>query len=201
MIEFLIYDILRQWGIKESGQFLIEAFEREGSPAFLADIYVSRGEELGVFGNSPRDEACISKEDFEAIGQLLTKRIDAGYKENTLADAPFYYNIVRCWSHLSDCEAAKTWLTEGMADNAKFMAKVCKGLVAYSVDENGRHYSMEERPDARWCQLDVLVKAGSKHCNDSKLTEDERRRISAVVVGAKRFCEADVGGSIPAEEK
>ncbi len=200
MIGFLIYDILKQWGIRKSGQFLIEAFEREGSPSFLADIYVSRGEELGVFGNPPRDEACISKEDFEAIGQLLMKRIDAGYKENTLADAPFYYNIVRCWSHLSDCEAAKTWLTEGMADNATFMAKVCKGLVAYSVDETGRHYSMEERPDARWYQLDDLVDAGMKHCNDPKLTEDERRRIDAVLVGARRFCEADDRGSRGEEE-
>ena len=129
------------------------------------------------------------------------KRIDAGYKEKALADAPFYYNIVRCWSHLSDGKSAKTWLTEGMADDARFMANVCKGLVAYSVDENGRQYSMEERPDARWYQLNFLVEAGLRHCNDSKLTEDERRRISAVVVGAKRFCEADVGGSMPAEEK
>lgn len=201
MIGFLIYEVLKQWGPEEAGQFLIEAFKRDGSPAFLADVYVSRGEELGTFGNPSREEACIAKEDFAALGQLLIERINASHKDGTLAEAPFYYNVIRCWVHLSDGETAKSWLTDGIVDSAEFMAKVCKGLVAYSIDENGRHYSMEVRPDATLYQLDVLVDAGVQHRDDSKLTEDERRRISAVVEGAKRFREADARSGTPTGEK
>ncbi|MDD9995986.1 MAG: P-loop NTPase fold protein, partial [Dehalococcoidia bacterium] len=114
MIGFLIYEILKQWGQEEAGQFLIEAFERERSAAFLADVYVSRGEEFGIFGDPPREEACISKKDFEALGQVLLNRINSSYEDGTLSDAPFYFNIVRCWVHLSDRETVKSWLTEGI---------------------------------------------------------------------------------------
>ena len=190
MIGFLIYDVLKQWEVKEAGQHLIEASKKDGSPAFLADVYVSRGEELGIFGDPPREEACISKEDFDTLGQILMEKISISYEDGTLSDAPFYFNIVRCWVHLSDGEAAKAWLTQGIVESGEFMAKVGSGLLAYSIDENGRHYSMESQPDPTLYQLDVLVDAGEKHCSDSKLTENERQRVSAVVVGAKRLFEA-----------
>ena len=127
MIGFLVYDVLKQWELKEAGEHLIEAFKKHDSAAFLADVYVSRGEELGVFGDPPREEACISKGDFEALGHGLMETICTCYEDGTLSDAPFYFNIVRCWIHLSDGHAAKTWLTRGIVESGEFMAKVASG--------------------------------------------------------------------------
>ena len=201
LIGFLIYDVLNQWGKEAAGQRLVESFKGAASPAFLADVYASRAEELGIFGKRRQEEACISKEHFEALGQLLIGRIDASHEDGTLSDAPFYYGILKSWIHLSDGETAKSWLAEGIADSAEFMAKVCIGLVAYSLDENGRHYSMKMRPDGKLYPLDLLAEAGVKHCDDPKLTEDEQRRISAVVEGVRRFHEADNSNSKPAGGK
>ena len=60
---------------------------------------------------------------------------------------------------------------------------------------------MESWPDPELYQLDILVDAGVKHCTDSKLTEDERQRVSAVVVGAKRLLEAKNRGGTSAGER
>ncbi|MDE0696629.1 MAG: P-loop NTPase fold protein [Boseongicola sp.] len=201
LLRFLIYDVLKQWGKEEAGLRLIESFKGAKSPAFLADVYAAKAEELGIFGNPRRQEACISKEHFEALGQLLIEKIDASYENGTLSDAPFYFSILKSWIHLSDGETAKSWLAEGIVDSAEFMAKVCIGLVAYSLDENGRNYSMETQPDATLYPLELLAEAGVKHCDDPKLEEDERRRISAVVEGIRRFREADDSNSKPAGGK
>ena len=191
LIGFLIYDMLKQWGLEKSGVYLLEAFKKGSSPSFLAEIYVSRGYEFGIFHEPARDEPCITQTDFETLGEVLLDGIEARYKDGTLSHGPFYFNIVRSWIYLSSGESAKKWLTEGISGSAEFMAKVCIGLVAYSIGTDGRHYKMDERPDPELYQLDVLVNAGMKHCKEAKLTEDQRRRISAVVSGAETFLESE----------
>ena len=198
LINFLIYDMLMQWGLEKSGEYLLEAFKKGGSPAFLAEVYATRGRELGIFHEPPRDQPCITASNFEKLGEVLIDKIETGYKDGTLSDAPFYFNIVRSWIHLSTSESAKSWLKEGIFGSGEFMAKVCIGLVAYSIGTDGRHYEMHDRPDPELYELDVLVDAGIKHCKEAELTEEQRHKISAVITGAKRFLESKEIKSSPA---
>lgn len=201
LIGFLIHDVLSQWGVERAGKNLIEIFKKEGSTAFLADVYVWRGEELGIFQNTSRDSPCISPEDFQSLGTVIIEKINEGYEDGTLASAPYYFNILKSWIQLSNGVQAKSWLNDGISLDGKFMAKACIGILAYRVGNNGRHYSMREQPDPALYELENLIVAGGKHLEKSNLTEDERRRITATVDGVKKFLESDIEGSKPSTDK
>ena len=195
-IDFLVYSMLERLGSSEAGQHLIEAFENEKSPAFLADIYVSRGRELGVFETTSKERPCIGMQDFDRLGTILIQKIRTALGNGTLADAPFYFDIVRSWMHLSDSAEAKAWLETGYADNGEFMAKTCIGLVAYSIDEDGRHYTMETRPDPTIYNLELLRSAGRQHLEDGQLTKDQIDLITAVVNGCEQHLKFTRSGAI-----
>ena len=186
-IDLLVYSMLERWGLAGAGEHLNRAFEREESPAFLADIYVSRGRELGVFDRTSAERPCIEIQDFEELGKTLLNRIRKALRHGTLADAPFYFDIVRSWAHLSDPNEVKAWLEAGITDSAEFMSKVCIGLVAYTTSTKGRHYEMHQRPDSVLYDLDLLRLAGKQHLEGEQLTEDQIGLITAVVSGSDRF--------------
>lgn len=196
-IDLLVYSMLERWGLAAAGEHLNRAFEREESPAFLADIYVSRGRELGVFDRTSKERPCIVMQDFEALGKILISKIENALRHGTLADAPFYFDIVRSWAHLSDPNEAKAWLETGITDSGEFMAKLCIGLVAYTTSTERRRYEMHERPDPNFYDLDLLRLAGRQHLERGQLTEDEVGLITAVVSGSDQFLKStepsDVG--------
>ena len=186
-LSFLVYEILKQWDPSEAGDHLAEVFEKTDSPGFLADVYVSRGGEFGVFRRVSTDLPPITEQAFERLGQTLIEKIEQAREDGTLSAAPLYSDIVRSWGHLSTPDVPKAWLEEGIARSEEFMAKACLSLVMYTSGTDGRHYKMAERPDSKVYDLEAFLAAGKEHLKSDSLTEDQRRLITAVMHGAETF--------------
>lgn len=188
---FLVYEILKQWDPSEAGRHLVQAFRKTDSPGFLADIYVSRGLEFGVFSGGSTDVPPITEQAFASLGQILLEKIERACRDGTLSAAPFYFDIVKSWGYLSSHDAPKAWLKEGIAHSEEFMAKACLGLVRYTSDTEGRNYNMAGRPDSKVYDLEAFLAAGRKHLKSDSLTKDQRRLITAAVRGAETFLQQD----------
>lgn len=184
-VGFLIRNMLEQWGLQDAGKHLIIAFQKASSVAFMADVYVDRGRETGVFHSGSSERPVIGQEDFEKLGQVLIEKIQASANDGTLAEAPFYFDIVRAWAHIAGPIAAKTWLANGMLDSAGFMAKVGVGLVSHSVGTKERRYTMRSAPEPELYDLTVLIEAGKKHLGGD-LTNDQRNLLTEILRGSER---------------
>jgi hypothetical protein len=195
-IGFLIRNMLERWGAEQAGHHLTEAFEKATSPAFMAGIYISRGRELGVLPSDSSERQIMSIEDFNRLGEILLTKVEAAASDGTLAQAPFYFDIVRSWGHLAGPEAAKAWLTAGMTDSAEFMAKAVRGLVSYSIGTSQRRYTMREQPESEFYDLSVLVVAGRKHLQQASLTQDQQSILTEIVRGSAELL---AGRSVEAE--
>ena len=186
-LTMLISTLLERWGPEQSQQCLRDAFRKQGSPAFLASVFVELGRELGVFESEVSRRQHISKDVFNELGQLAIDRIQTSRETGTLHCAPFYFEIVRTWAYVVDSNAPKEWLTNGISDNAEFMAKACIGLVSYSVGNGKRRYALREKVDEELYDTDVLLSQGRKHLMNSEVSGDQRRLIAAVVDGLEDF--------------
>ena len=193
VVDELIREMLFRWGPKEAGVRLIEAFERADSVAFLADVYVSCGRDLELIAPFSRVDCPISKTDFEKLGQVLTPKISAALRTNALGQAPYFYNIVRAWSHLTNSDKPKQWLMQGALESDEFMARTCLGLV---VTRGGHLFEMMESPSSEFYDVETLLVAGRMHQGSETLTDDQRNRIAAVVMGCENLIsEQDKSGT------
>ncbi|WP_287184340.1 P-loop NTPase fold protein [Mesorhizobium sp.] len=183
-IGFLIRNMLEHWGPEHAGAHLVEAFEKAQSPAIMADVYIERGRELGIFRSDSSEGPTIASGDFERLGQILIAKIEAAAADGTLAEAPFYFDIIRAWGHLKGPEEPKAWLAAGMIESAEFMAKAGRGLVSYSVGTAERRYTMRDRPEPEFYDLQTLVDAGRKHLSETELTRDQRNLLTEIVRGS-----------------
>lgn len=185
--------MLEKWGVEQAGQHLIEAFEKGTSPAFLSDVYVDRGRELGIFKSDSSERPLITPNDFKEIGKILIVKIRTAVMAGRLAEAPFFFDIIRSWAYLDDPEAVKAWIALGVKESAEFMAKVGRGMVAYSTSASGREYSMNEKP-ADIYDLPTFMQAGTRHLERTDLTQDQRNLITVIVRGSKRFLQEQTNG-------
>ncbi|MGO4450459.1 P-loop NTPase fold protein [Phyllobacterium sp. TAF24] len=179
-LSFLVRNMLERWGEHDAGAHLITAFNRATSVAMLSEVYVDRGRELGTFPSSSSERPLIDLESFGALGRILLSKILASVSDGSLGNAPFFFDIVRAWSHLGNPEEVKGWLSAGMLQSADFMVKVGQGLVSYSVGTHYRRYTMRDTPDVQLYNLEVLVEAGTKHLS-ATLTDDQRNLLSEIV--------------------
>jgi len=184
---FLIDSMLGRWGEKEAGKKLVSAFKSASSASACADVFVSRGRELGIFDTESKQPPLISRVHFDELGKILLAMIHRSLKSDSLLDAPFYFDIVRSWSYLEGSEPAKRWLENGMRESARFLAKVGKGLLSYSTSDGSRSYTFRSLPDPNLYDLEIIMFSAQRHKNDSRLSEDERRMIAELERGAKEF--------------
>lgn len=187
---FLIDDILDGWSIEEAGEHLLQAFEQESAPpSVLADIYVDRGRELDIFerkgrtSNGPR----ISPETFARLGEIVRARIVEAANDGSLTDAPYYYDIVRAWSHLSGPAAPRVWVENHMQTSAQFLIKLGRGLVSHTIGERPRSYSMRERPNTEIYDLNRMRVAALEHLGQPDLSDNDRALLTELATGAERF--------------
>ncbi|RYE10509.1 MAG: hypothetical protein EOP22_03975 [Hyphomicrobiales bacterium] len=187
-LRFLLNDLLESWGLEEAGMHLIAAFEHSNSAFMLADIYVDRGRELGVFPSDGGGRSVISKEDFERLGAILMPKIQAAVDDGSLVSAPFYWDVARTWKQLGDPANVKSWLRLGMDRDGKFTAKVVKGMVTQSFSGDGIRYTYRKDPDEDLYDIDATYEAAKRHLEKSKdLIEDERSLLKALVDGVGRI--------------
>ena len=170
------------------GARLVDAFRTADSPALLADVFESRGRELGIFdapggAGSPRvSEAC-----FEELGDILREKIEQADRNGTLGDAPFFFGIGRTWKHLWGPSEPRRWLKNGVQSEASFLVKTCRGLVVISTGADGTEYRMRDAPDPELYDLAVLNDAARNHLEEGELTADERKLLSSVLDGSNRM--------------
>ena len=195
-IHLVVGIMLDRWGPVEGGARLIEAFRKTDSPGFLADTFVSRGREMGVFASPPNErKPRVSEVDFGVLGDILLERIETVQRAGSLADAPFFFDIVRSWSHLRGADDPRRWLKSGMASDAAFMVKACRGLVSYSMGSRGTEYKMGELPDEDLYDLAQVNEAAKKHLEDRDLTQDERNLVAEVAAGSSRMLGSGAQGA------
>ncbi len=168
---------------------MIGAFQDSKSVFLLADIYGALGHELGMFGSREPREPILDEEVFKELGRILKDKIETLEYLGELSRAPFYYSIARSWAYLVGSEPVKAWLENGIGEDPKFMAKVCIGLVGYSVDYNGKNYSYHGEGLGEYYDLEVLRRGAHMHRDNANLSDDERRRIAAVDDGLKQLGE------------
>jgi Cdc6-like AAA superfamily ATPase len=187
-LSFLVRDILEAWGDVEAGQRLIAAYGVPNSSFVLAEIYVDRGRELGVFPNDSPSRPVISKESFDQLGAILLSKILAAANDGSLKAAPFYWDLVRSWKHLGDAAAAKSWLRKGIEESGHFTAKVAKGMVTQSASSAGIRYSYRENPGEDLYEADVVYDNAKRHlAEENNLSNDERSLLEAIVTGIERI--------------
>jgi len=183
---FVIRHMLSVWGKKEAGEHLISSFEATASPAFLSEIYVDRGRELGEFQSSTSETITISEADFERLGQVLLPKIVAAAADGSLSKAPYFFNIIRAWNHLDSNIAPTEWLNVGISSSAEFLLKVIRSMVSYSVGAKNRKYSWEGNPDAKIYDMEAIISAGNRYLQSAPLTPDERNLLTEVLRGAQK---------------
>ncbi|WP_439604761.1 KAP family P-loop NTPase fold protein [Shinella sp.] len=187
-LRFLVKDILEIWGDEEAGKRLIAAYEQSNSAFVLADIYVDRGRELGVFPSDAGRRPVISKDDFDNLGAVLKPKIQAAADDGSLVNAPFYWDIVRSWGHLGDPAAVKAWLRQGIGADGKFAARVIKGMVTQSSSGDSIRYTYRKDSDEELYDVDATYEAAKRHlANVEDLTSDERSLLEALVNGVDRI--------------
>lgn len=187
-LRFLMKDLLDIWGEAEGGTHLIDAFKQSNSVFVLADIYVDRGRELGVFPSDGGSKSVIGKNDFDKLGAILMPKIQAAVDDGSLVNAPFYWDVARSWKHLDDAAVAKAWLRQHMEADGKFTAKVIKGMVNWSSSGDTVRYIYRKDPDEELYDIDTTYAAAKMHLAKAKdLTPDERSLLKALVDGVDRI--------------
>lgn len=189
-LSFLIADVLEIWDQEQAGKHLLVSFKKCDSLAFCADVFVERARELGKFPDQTRRMPTVTEEDLEALGKELLAKIGQAAADGTLENAPFYFDIVRAWSYLGKHADAQSWLSAGILKSPKFLAKVCLGLVSYSLGSRKRSYTLRSRPDDLY-DIEVLREATAKYGQSQELTEDERNLVAAVAKGVGQIIEMD----------
>ena len=191
-LRLIIRRMLEIWGLPDAGEHLIEAFNKAASPTLLAEAYEVCALHLGVLeSSSTHSNPCVSKADFETLGNILCDQIRQARDSGTLSNAPFYFGIVRSWKLLCGPEEPRRWLQSGIESNAEFMVKVCRGLVTHSLDTDEPEYHMRDVPDQDLYELPFLNQAARKHADNANLTDDEHRLLSTVLQASSRMLEAD----------
>jgi len=187
-LRFLVRDLLEAWGVEEAGERLVAAYEKSNSPFVLADLYVDRGRELGIFPSDDPGRKVIGKEDFEKLGAVLMPKIQAAADDGSLESVPFYWDIARSWKHLGDPAAAKEWLRKGIEADGRFTAKVVRGMVTQSSSGDRIRYTYHKDSDEDLYDTDVVYESAKRQLSDTKsLTNDEQALLKALVVGIDRI--------------
>jgi hypothetical protein len=194
-LSFLVSELLEAWGQDRAGGHVLAAFKRSNSPAFCADVFVDRAQELGKMPDHSRRTPTLKEEDLQPLGEELIAKIERAEADGTLEDAPMYSDIARAWSYMGKPAEAKAWLSAGMLGSAQFLAKVTMPLVSYSISTRERVYTMDVRPEESLYDLQVLREACRKHLASSELNQDQHNRIRAVAMGIEKIIEMDAAKS------
>ena len=176
----LITELLKTWGDSTAGQHLEAAFAKSASPVINADVFVHRARELGVVPGSSGERPLVTASSLAALGKILLPQLERAAADGTLANAPYYWEIVGAWKYLGGAAAVKGWIDANMAANADFLSKLTMGLVGHSLGTVERVYSMHELPDPDLYDLNAMLAASKKHLAGRDLSKDARNRIEVV---------------------
>ena len=189
--EHIIAQLLGQWGEKEAGQRLLAEFEKECTLSFLANVYVDRGNELGIFPSRVHERPLVSLESFDRMGVILADKIRSAAETGALENASSLFHITKAWAHLDSPSVVKRWLNCHAAKSPEFMRKIGRTLLMHSSNGNRKHYTMHYRPEGDLYDSEVLIEAGTKHLARHDLTQDQRDVITEVIRGFKAIVAAD----------
>jgi hypothetical protein len=188
----LVGQLLKIWGDSNAGQYLETAFAKSASPVINAGVFVHRARELGVVPGSSGEPPLVTAASLAALGKILLPQLERTAADGTLANAPFYWDIVCAWKYLGGAAAVKGWIDANVGASADFLSKLTGGLVGHSLGTAERIYSMHQRPDPDLYDLDAILAASKKHLAGRELSTDARNRIEVVAEAIEGYLKQDV---------
>lgn len=165
----------------EKSALLVKIFDESMSLSFLADFWVRRAGELGFLEREAgADEPVIDEPLLRQLHDKLVKRIRASIESGSINNAPFYFHIAEALALGDNAEEVKEWISDSSLADGRFLAKICRGILAHTVGSNPRIYSMHNAPKEKYYDASRLHIAAEKHADDATLTDDERSRIKTL---------------------
>ncbi|WP_083468250.1 KAP family P-loop NTPase fold protein [Methylobacterium tarhaniae] len=168
----------------EISSVLDELFLSGSTLSFCAEFWGRRASENGLIGSDGRtDEPALDEPLIRKLHSTLVRRIEAGVHDGSIIIEPFFYYIAEAWAFDGNEQVVKDWISDTSLINGKFLAKICSGMLGYTVGSKPRKYTMHTRPRESYYDFSKLLTAANKHENDESLSVDERARIKAAQRG------------------
>jgi hypothetical protein len=185
-LHFLLRQILAGWDPKTAGKALLEVVGDDTPAEVLATMWVWRAREAGLL---PAEGAEVGDVIDEVSLKELGRRALAAIKEerdNSLAGAPYYWDILHCWSTLGSAVEAKAWISATAKSDPHRLAKVSRGILSYSMDGGRRQYFFRGLgSDRAFYDPKALLAACEAFDTTPGLDEDETARIVALRDGLR----------------
>lgn len=160
---------------------LQDLFSKKSSLSFCAEFWTWRAREAGLLSREGREEEpMISEGILLDLRDRLVGRIEHSIEDGSIHEEPRYFDIAAVWAHGGNEDRVKNWICEYSHADGKFLAKICKGILGYTVGSNPRKYAMYNRPRESFYDLPRLHGASLIHLDNTTLSDDERSRIRAL---------------------
>ena len=185
-MHFLLRQILARWDSKTAGKALLEAVGNDTPAEVLATLWVWRAREAGILPAEGAEVGdVIDKVSLKELGRRTLAAIRATH-DSTLVGAPYYWDIMHSWSTLGSAAEAKAWLSATAKAGPHGLAKVSRGILAYSVEGGRKHYSFRGLgSDRAFYDPKALLVACEAFAAAPGLDEDETARIVALRDGLR----------------
>lgn len=185
-LQFLLRQILAGWDLKTAGKNLLEAVGDDTPAEVLATLWVWRARESGVLPAEGAEVGnVIDKASLKELGRRTLAAIKAE-SDTTLLKAPYYWDILHSWATLGAPADAKAWLSAAAKADARALAKVTRGILAFSMEGGRRQYFFRGLgADRTFYDAKVLLAACEKFAAAPGLDEDETARIVALRDGLR----------------
>ena len=185
-LKFLIHNMLDKWGA-DADAHLIEAFSRATSAAYLSQVYVDTGRDLGLIEPKSGDETPITPAAFDALGTILRAKISDEALNGRLNKHTFYSGLILAWARLESTEVVHDWLAKEMMNDGTFLAAVGRGLLSETLGTQERHFTLGDGIDRKIFDLETIVRSGKRHLSDPELNSTERLVIQELVRGGEQL--------------
>lgn len=197
---FLLAEICKSLPSSEKSAVLSRIFDENVSLTFLAEFWIWRAGELGLVDREGRtEEPTIGEPLLRELHGKLVYRIEKSVEDGSIYKLPYYFYIAQVWAFDGNNERVKEWISNRSLIDAHFLAKICRGILGYTVGSKPRVYSMNEHPREDYLDLVRLHQASERHANDVELSDDERSRIVTLRDGLARIIAARSGEESSAE--
>lgn len=185
--QMIIRRMLEGWGPGPASEIVIEAADEIQSAAILSGLFVWRARESGRLPDEgTKVGAVISEAALDHLGARALERIRAEASAGSLAEAPFYWEILQTWGALETPEAARTWLMDQAEQSPQSLAKIATGLLATSQGDTGLVYSFQGiHSDHEFYDLDCLLAASHSFADRVDLDPVDAMKISVLRDGLR----------------
>lgn len=185
-LDTLIKSMMELCGPELTADALDDIFMSCDSVGGLSSIYLDLALALGeISSDVVKRREYIEHGRLANLGSHLLLKIEAAYDAGELTDLPYYWEVARAWSHLGGGDGTRAWLSDEARRNGHTLAKVSRGLLNISTDEN-RRFSLGENVEAECYDIHALYEGCLFFSDADGLSDEEKQRIEALRSGLEK---------------